>query len=74
MTLAKTCDAMGIEEFVDAKGKKHDWRQEITSALLNRQKANGSWSNDFTTWMEGNPDLCTGYALITLSYTKPKAK
>jgi squalene-hopene/tetraprenyl-beta-curcumene cyclase len=74
MTFAKSLDAMGIDEFVDAKGKKHDWRQEITSALMNRQKANGSWSNDFPTWLEGNPDLCTGYALITLSYTKPKVK
>jgi squalene-hopene/tetraprenyl-beta-curcumene cyclase len=51
---------------------KHDWRAEITSALAKRQKEDGSWVNDSRNWMEGNPLLVTGYALMTLGHTKPK--
>ncbi|MFT3881125.1 MAG: terpene cyclase/mutase family protein [Gemmatales bacterium] len=74
LTLAKCMEVMGDDEFTDAKGKKHDWRAEITRALINRQKPNGSWANDFGTWMETNPNLCTGYALQTLEICKPKSK
>lgn len=70
LTLAKCMNALGQDEFVDANGKKHDWRAEITRALLNRQKPNGSWANDFGTWMETDANLCTGYALQTLAIAK----
>lgn len=74
LVLAKCFDALGADEFTDAAGKKHDWRADITRALLNRQKKDGSWSNDFGTWMESDPNLCTGFALQTLAICKPKAK
>jgi squalene-hopene/tetraprenyl-beta-curcumene cyclase len=74
LVLAKALDALGDDEFTDAAGKKHDWRAEITRALVNRQKRDGSWSNDFPTWMESDPNLCTGYALQTLAICKPRAK
>lgn len=51
-----------------------DWRADITRAPANRQRADGSWGSDFKTWMEGNSNLDTAYALIALSYTKPKTK
>jgi squalene-hopene/tetraprenyl-beta-curcumene cyclase len=71
-TMAKCLDALGIDEVVDAEGKKHDWRADITGALANRQKPDGSWVNDKDQWMEGDPNLVTGYALMALSYCKPK--
>jgi squalene-hopene/tetraprenyl-beta-curcumene cyclase len=74
VSMARCLDTLGIDEVTDAAGKKHDWRADITRALANRQKPNGSWANDFATWMETNPDLDTAYALIALSYTRPKAK
>lgn len=74
LVLAKCFDALGDDEFTDAAGKKHDWRADITRAVVNRQKRDGSWGNEFTTWMEGDPNLCTGYALQTLAICKPKAK
>lgn len=74
VAMAKCLHALGVDEIVDANGKKHDWRAEITRALANRQKRDGSWSNDFATWMEGDANLDTAYALLALSYTKPKAK
>jgi squalene-hopene/tetraprenyl-beta-curcumene cyclase len=71
-TFAKTMDALGIDEFTDAKGVKHDWRGDLLAALVKRQKADGSWVNPTDRWMEGDPNLVTGYALMALSYTKKK--
>jgi squalene-hopene/tetraprenyl-beta-curcumene cyclase len=71
-TMAKCLDVLGEDPFIDAKGTKHDWRADITNALARRQHKDGSWRNDTDRWMEGNPVLVTGYALMTLSYTKPK--
>jgi squalene-hopene/tetraprenyl-beta-curcumene cyclase len=41
---------------------------------VNRQKKDGSWANDFPTWMESDANLCTGFALQTLAVCQPKAK
>jgi squalene-hopene/tetraprenyl-beta-curcumene cyclase len=72
-TLAKTFEVMEIDEFTDAAGKKHDWRAELTAALARLQKADGSWVNDSDRWMEGEPPLVTGYALMALSHCKAKS-
>jgi len=70
-TMAKCLDALGLDYVVDAKGQKHDWRKDITEALAKRQHADGSFSN-VANWMESDPNLVTGYALLALSYCKPK--
>ncbi len=74
MTMARCLELMEIDQIVDREGKKHDWRDEITVALANRQKKDGSWTNDIGSWMEANPDLCTAYGLIALAacHVKPK--
>jgi squalene-hopene/tetraprenyl-beta-curcumene cyclase len=71
-TMAKCLDALGVDQVKDAEGKLHDWRADITAALAKRQKSDGSWINDRDQWMEGDPNLVTGYALMALSYCKPK--
>jgi squalene-hopene/tetraprenyl-beta-curcumene cyclase len=71
-TMAKCLDVLGIDEVEDAAGVKHDWRADITSALAKRQQSNGSWVNPNDHWMEGDPNVVTGYALMALSYCKPK--
>lgn len=70
-TMAKTLDVMGLDEVIDDKGVRHDWRADITNALAKRQRADGSWIN-VGTWMEADPNLVTGYALMALSYCRPK--
>jgi squalene-hopene/tetraprenyl-beta-curcumene cyclase len=70
-TMAKCLDTLGVDYVEDAKGQKHDWRKDITVALAKRQQADGSWRGD-SHWMEGDPNLVTGYALMALSYCKPK--
>jgi squalene-hopene/tetraprenyl-beta-curcumene cyclase len=71
-TMAKCLDALGLDEVEDAAGRKHDWRADITAALAKRQRPDGSWVNPNDHWMEGNPAVVTGYALMALSYCKPK--
>jgi squalene-hopene/tetraprenyl-beta-curcumene cyclase len=70
-SMAKCLDVLGIDEVVDAEGKKHDWRADIAAALVKRQKEDGSWVNQ-AHWMESDPNLVTGYALMALSHCKPK--
>jgi hypothetical protein len=72
-TFAKALDAMGQETLVDASGAKHNWRQELLEELAGRQREDGSWLNETSRWMEGDANLVTGYALLSLSYCKPKA-
>jgi squalene-hopene/tetraprenyl-beta-curcumene cyclase len=70
-TMAKALDALDVDFVVDAKGVKHDWRKDLTEALTRRQQKDGSWVN-IQNWMEADPNLVTGYALLALSYCKPK--
>ena len=37
-----------------------------------RQRADGSWLNETDRWMEGDPNLVTGYALMALSHCRGK--
>jgi squalene-hopene/tetraprenyl-beta-curcumene cyclase len=72
-TFAKALDAHGEDVFVDAQGHTHYWRQELLRTLAERQLPNGSWVNKNDRWMEGDPNLVTGYALLTLAYCRPDA-
>jgi len=71
-TFAKAMDALGEEPFVDAKGVKHDWRQELFDQLKKTQAANGSWANKNGAFLESMPELATAFALLALSYTRKK--
>jgi squalene-hopene/tetraprenyl-beta-curcumene cyclase len=72
-TFSKALDVLGIDEIEDAKGVKHDWRRELTEELALRQAPDGSWSNKNTRWQEGDPNLATAFALLSLSYCRPPA-
>jgi squalene-hopene/tetraprenyl-beta-curcumene cyclase len=69
-TFAKALAAVGQDTFVDADGVKHDWRKELTDELVSRQQADGSWLNETSRWLEGDPNLATGYALLALFYCR----
>lgn len=71
-TMAKCLHALGLDSLEDDQGKKHDWRADLLAALAKRQKENGSFVNENDRWMEGDPNLVTGYALMTLSYLGSK--
>ncbi len=71
-TMAKCLDLLGVDEVVDAKGVTHNWRADLIAALAKRQRPDGSWVNDRDQWMEGDPNLVTGYALMALSHCKKR--
>ncbi|WP_417849505.1 prenyltransferase/squalene oxidase repeat-containing protein [Thalassoglobus sp.] len=72
-TFAKTLAVLKVDEFEEADGTKHDWRQELANHLFQVQKKNGSWVNPTDRWFEGDPNLVTAYALLALSYCDPPA-
>ncbi len=67
---AKALSATGVDQFEDANGVKHDWRNELIQELARRQRPDGSWMNENTRWLEGDPTLVTGYALLSLAYCR----
>jgi squalene-hopene/tetraprenyl-beta-curcumene cyclase len=67
---ARALAALGVDEFADSAGKQHDWRAELVAELAARQQPDGSWINENSRWLEGNPNLVTGYALLALSYAR----
>lgn len=71
-TFAKALDATGLNEIEDGSGAKHNWRQELLAELLRRQRPDGSWINENERWLEGEPNLVTGYVLMTLAYCRPR--
>jgi squalene-hopene/tetraprenyl-beta-curcumene cyclase len=66
-TASKALGVLGGDRFTDAAGKEHDWRDELTTAIVSRQQADGSWTNANERWMEGEPILTTAYALLALA-------
>lgn len=70
---SKTLHTLQFDYLEDAQGKRHDWRKELTDQLCELQKENGSWVNNKNDrWYEGNPDLATAFALMSLKYCDPK--
>ncbi len=71
VTFAKALSALGVDALADDKDVKHVWKQDLLAALAKRQRADGSWVNSDTKFLEGNANLATAYALLALSYAKP---
>ena len=68
--MAKALNALGIDKFKAVDGE-HAWRIELLTTLAGSQKKDGSWVNADSRWLEGDPNLVTGYALLTLGMLKP---
>ena len=68
-TMAKALDALGEKEFKTKDGLR-DWKSELLGQLEAAQQPNGSWTNPDARWMEGDPNLVSGYVLLTLAYLK----
>ncbi len=71
---AKTLDATGLDVIEDADGTRRDWRADLRGELARRQRPNGSWLNENERWLEGDPSLVTGYALLALSHCRTGAQ
>jgi squalene-hopene/tetraprenyl-beta-curcumene cyclase len=70
--LAAYSKASGEEMVMDARRRPHDWRAEISEAILARQRPDGSWVNAAERWYEGEQMAVvpTSYCLIALAECK----
>ncbi|MFO0961837.1 MAG: prenyltransferase/squalene oxidase repeat-containing protein [Phycisphaerales bacterium] len=49
-----------------AAAAPRNWRDDLVTALVGRQRADGSWANSADRWMEGRSELATAYAVLAL--------
>ncbi len=68
LTLAKALTLGKINVLTAKDGVAIDWRDKLSRQLLNDQRANGSWQNDTSRWMESDPVLVTAYTVIALEH------
>jgi len=73
-TFAKTLSVLNKPTVTDAKGKSHNWRNELVKKLVELQRANGSWVNSSDRFYEGDPNLVTAYSLMCLSHCQKKVE
>ncbi len=67
--LAKVMYAYGDKEFVDGRGQRHNWRNELAERLVLLQNPDGSWTNkESALWWEDKPELATAWSVIALEY------
>ncbi|MFW5802769.1 MAG: prenyltransferase/squalene oxidase repeat-containing protein [Verrucomicrobiota bacterium] len=67
-TCAKALAALEVTQIVE---ESEDWRADLVSALLERQKEEGSWINEVGRHWESDPNLVTAYSLIALEHALP---
>ncbi len=59
--------AYGEKEFVDGRGQRRNWRNELAEQLISLQAADGSWVNrDSNVYWEDKPELATSWAVLAL--------
>lgn len=66
MVMAKALAAVGEPTITDAKGRKHNWREELSQKLISLQHAEGFWVNPVKDEMQDNPHLVTAFVLSAL--------
>jgi len=69
-TAAKALSAWGEKTITDVRRREHNWRAELTRALLRRRRPDGSWVNEADRWFEGYPPVPTSYALLALVHCR----
>lgn len=62
----------GIDEVEVENGSEQAWRADLIKELAKRQNTDGSWSNANERWFEGDKNLATSFALLSLAYCKPQ--
>jgi squalene-hopene/tetraprenyl-beta-curcumene cyclase len=70
-TMAKALTVYGKDYLYTADGKKINWREELVSKLIEKQKGEGFWVNNNGRWWENDPVLVTAYSLIALNMVIP---
>ncbi|MCO6043748.1 terpene cyclase/mutase family protein [Aeoliella sp. ICT_H6.2] len=67
-TFGSALAATGNSLVTTADGDKHQWQEELLAQLASTQRDDGSWVNSNRQWFENDANLCTAFALMSLSY------
>jgi squalene-hopene/tetraprenyl-beta-curcumene cyclase len=67
-TFGNALAASELERISTANQGEHDWRKDLLAELARTQRPDGSWVNSNRQWFENDPNLCTAFALLALSY------
>lgn len=66
MVFAKALQAIGEPVIVDAKGVRHNWREDLAAKLIALQKPEGYWVNTDPAEMQDNKVLVTTFTLMAI--------
>jgi squalene-hopene/tetraprenyl-beta-curcumene cyclase len=66
MVFAKALQAIGDPIIVDAKGQRHNWREDLGRKLLSLQHPEGYWVNTDSAEMQDNKVLVTAFTMMSL--------
>jgi squalene-hopene/tetraprenyl-beta-curcumene cyclase len=63
MVFAKALQSLGQPTIVDARGRNHNWREELGRKLLSLQHPEGYWVNEVKDEMQDNKVLVTAFTM-----------
>jgi squalene-hopene/tetraprenyl-beta-curcumene cyclase len=66
MVFAKALQALGEPIIVDARSRRHNWREELGRKLLSLQHPDGYWVNEVRDEMQDNKVLVTGFTMTAI--------
>ncbi len=66
MVFAKALQASGENVIVDAKGQRHNWREDLGRKLLSLQHEEGYWVNTDRAEMQTNKVLVTAFTMMAI--------
>ncbi len=66
MVFAKAMQALGEPTIVDAKGRSHNWREELGRKLLSLQHPEGYWVNTVPDEMQDNKVLVSAFTMSAI--------
>jgi squalene-hopene/tetraprenyl-beta-curcumene cyclase len=66
MVFAKALQALGENTIIDARGRSHNWREELGRKLLTLQNPEGYWVNSVPDEMQDNKVLVTAFTMTAI--------
>lgn len=68
MVFAKALQAVGEPTIVDARGQRHNWREELGRKLISLQHPEGYWVNPVKDEWQDNKVLVTAFTMSAIQY------
>ncbi len=64
--MAKALNEYGQKTIMTKDGKSHDWAQELSAKLIEAQRADGSWQNGNSAFLEDSKVMVTSFVISIL--------